>query len=338
MSDLATLIKEVAHTVSDDYLRNQTNMSDAIFAKANESGMNNEIVKRICELANQNVYLSLFHDSSINKANIQFEMADCNQILDKLQKSEKDMNEYKKVPKSFKADLSALINKKSQSPQDNAESEDFQNRKLASMDELQYTKDKYQKLLNSIETMKVASEEETKEAFSQIFNNTKILVSQGESIADMAKVAMRYVKGLDLDMMKVAKVYDLISTELKNNGYTVNEELTKISSCTINSKSKILEPVKEYSLGIVKIASFNDICINLKKVISAYDGEIKKTAKLFDVAKKAIAKPINIAKKFLKENKKTIGTSMAVSAVQDVVVGGTAGAIGGKLATGKSKK
>src|SRR5271169_1516792 len=105
MNNLSDLIKLTAHAVAEDYLLSQANMNDAIFLKASDLNLNEEIVKRICEIANQNVYLSLFNDPTINKVQIKFDKANCNTIINKLQKSEQDMKEYKVVPKGFKTQL-----------------------------------------------------------------------------------------------------------------------------------------------------------------------------------------------------------------------------------------
>ena len=322
MSDLADKIKEAAHSVSEEYLLNQGNMNDFIFLKASEASFNPEIVKRICELANQNVYLSLFNDPSINKANIQFELADFSKIIDKLQKSEQDMKEYKIVPKGFKTQLAVDRAKK-----EALEQTDFQQKKLAEFDELQYGKHKFELLLNSLETIKIASEEDTKEAFSRLFNDSKLLVAQGDSIADMAKIAMRHVKDNGFEMIKIAKAYDLIATELKDNGYTVNEELTKMSALAINKESKLLNPAMDYVVGIEKIAAFNEMCNNIKVLIKMYDSIIEKSASLISSAKNAFIK-----------NKGAIGTSAAISVASDLLIGGSAGAVGGHLASKNSKK
>ena len=254
--NLADIIKLTAHSVAEDYLLTQANMNDAIFLKASDLNLNEEIVKRICEIANQNVYLSLFNDPTVNKANIKFDLADSNSILNKLQKSEQDMKEYKVVPKGFKTQLAVEAAKK-----EALEQTDFQQKKLAEFDELKFGKNKFQLLLNGLETMKCASLEDAKEAFSNIFHDSKLLVAQGDSIADMAKIAMRYSKDNNLDMMKIAKAYDMIATELKDNGYTVNEELTKMSSLAINTESKVLEPVRAYSLCVEKLVYFESAAL-----------------------------------------------------------------------------
>jgi hypothetical protein len=319
MPELSELIKEVAHNVSEGYLIHQSNMNDTILLHAIHNKLNEEIVKRICELSNQNVYLSLFNNSNINKANIQFEMADSNQILNKLKKSEQEMKEYKIIPKGFKTQLGA-DKAKQEALKDNV---DFQTKKLASLDELQYGREKYAHLLNSMETLKVASEADTHDAFRRMFNDSKYLVAQGDSLADMAKVAMRNVKKNDFDMIKVAKAYDLISTELKNNGYTVNEELTKLSALAINEKSKLLQPSMDYSLGISKIAAFTEVCNNLKSVISSYDKEIEKISESYLDT--------------MKHNKKAVIGSALIGGVEGAAVGALTGVHGIRSAMKKNK-
>jgi hypothetical protein len=321
MAELIDLIKQIAHEVSENYLLHQSNMNDAIFLHAVDKELNEEIVKRICELSNQNVYLSLFNNPNVNKANILFDMADSAQILNKLQKSEQDMKEYKIVPKGFKTQLGA-DKAKQEALKDDV---DFQTKKLASFDELQYAKAKYTHLLNSFETLKTASLNDSQEAFSKIFNDAKLLVAQGDSIADMAKVAMRYAKSKDFDMIKIAKVYDLISTELKNNGYTVNEELTKLSSLAINQKSKLLEPVMNYMLGLSKVAALTEICDKIKESIKLYDNEITKTAGLLSAIKN---------NKIISAH--PVASSALVGGLEGAIVGGITGSIGASAVKNKN--
>jgi hypothetical protein len=305
-------------------------MNDAIFLCASEKNLNEEIIKRICELSNSNVYLSLFNDSSVNKANIQFEMADFNKILNKLQKSENDMKEYKIVPKGFKTQLGAEHGKQ-EALENNV---DFQTKKLASFDGLQYERAKYAHLLNSLETLKVASEYDAKNAFDQIFSDSKSLVAQGDSIADMAKIAMRHLKDQKLDMMKIATVYDMISSELKNGGYAVNEELTKMSSLAINEKSTLLEPIMEYSLGISKIASFAEMCTKVESIVKAYDAEIEKQAGILNSIKSKAKSVFEYAK----NNKKQLAQQAGMTLASDLVVGVPAGMIGAKIMHNKQVK
>jgi hypothetical protein len=336
MSDLADKIKEISHLVSEDYLLNQISMNNSIFLKASNEQFNTEIVKRICELANQNVYLSLFNDPNVNKANIQFELADYNKILDKLQKSEQDMKEYKIVPKGFKTQLAFDRAKK-----EAIEQSDFQQKKLAEFDELQYGKSKFQHLLNSLETLKIASEEDTKEAFSKMFNDSKLLVAQGDSIADLAKIAMRHVKDEGFEMMKIAKAYNLIATELKDNGYTVNEELTKISELAINKESKILNPALDYMLGLEKISALNEMCNNVKILIDLLDKTIEKTAALPEFTTKSINTLKQIPGKvtnYLKTKGKDLAVNQGVGVALDVGIGGTSGAIAARAHKKQDKK
>lgn len=319
MSDLADKIKEAAHTVSEDYLLNHISMNDSIFLRASNESFNSEIVKRICELANQNVYLSLFNDPSINKANIQFELADYSQISDKLQKSENDMKEYKLVPKGFKTQLAFDRAKKEALSQ-----VDFQQKKLASLDELHYGKHKFELLLDSLETIKTASEEDAKEAFGRLFNDSKLLVAQGDSIADMAKIAMRHVKDNGFEMIKIARAYDLISAELKNNGYTVNEELTKMSSLAINKESKLLEPAIDYVVNIEKVAGLHEMCKNVKTTIELFDRAIEKNAAIPKVLT-SLPQKVKDYGKYIVTHKKDIITNQGIGLGLDVVAGGVAG-------------
>lgn len=271
-------IRDIASQVSENYVICNDDMNDAILQKALEEELNKEVIKRICEQANQNVYLALFNDKGTDRSNITFDLADFNTIYDKIQESENAMNDYTKSPDDFRNQLELAVAE----PVVVTEGIDTENEKIASLEQNVFDVDKYKKLLSKAEMIKSAELQNAYDRFSDIFRDTKRLVHEGESIADMAKIAMRYVREIGAEegsMEKIAKAYDLIDEELKNNGYTVNDGFTKISSQTINHKSNLLKPVKEYVLSLSKVASLNTMIDTLKSRIGEYNAEITKIAK-----------------------------------------------------------
>ena len=92
--NLISKIKDLAHNISEGYLIFGKPINGQIY-ESYENGEieNNEILKRVCELVNQNVYLSLFHDNVTDNSDIKFEYANYDKnrlkefILERIRKS-----------------------------------------------------------------------------------------------------------------------------------------------------------------------------------------------------------------------------------------------------------
>lgn len=278
MPDLKDKISKIASEVSNGYLLCQDDMNDAIINASVEQALNEEVIKRICEQANQNVYLALFHNKDTDRSNIQFDLADFASIIDKVRQSENDMESYNIAPDDFRSSLEIAAG----TPVEGDTGLDDENEKLSQLNEIAFEKEKYDRLLADLHTMKTAEINSAISSFSDMFHDSKMMVHNGESIADMAKIAMRFVKDEELDAMKIAKAYDMISCELEKNGYTVNKELTKTSSLAINKDSDLLRPVRRYIESISKVAAINDMICVTKERITEYGNGINKIAEFLE--------------------------------------------------------
>ena len=96
----------------------------------------------------------------------------------------------------------------------------------------------------------------------------KSLIANGESIADMSKLALLYTKKRGYDIQKTAKLYGAISEDLQKQGFDTTKEFTKISSLKVNMKSDIYKPIEEYHQSLMKIAGFRDMSNNIQEVIN----------------------------------------------------------------------
>lgn len=250
--ELIDSIKQVAHRAAENYLLAGDNMNDIIF-QAYVAGEieNDEILKRVCEQANQNVYLSLFNDSSVDKSNIQFEMADWNEILINIKQREIEMKEYDAPPVDFRtqANSPAIESEKT------AEGTSVF-KKMGSLRTMVNLKDRLEKIARDFESMRVSEVGNAEEAFTKMSHDARILVANNESIGDMAKISARLAVSMGLGFEKVASAYSIIQEDLHRHGFMVNSEFTKLSSMMIDDKSKILEPVKSFLLSIEKVAAF----------------------------------------------------------------------------------
>jgi hypothetical protein len=232
---------------------------------------NSEILKRICEQANQNVYLALFHKVGANKSNITFDLADYSKILTVAKESEEAMNDYKTPPEDFRSALEIAI--MPNTPKSEGE-------KLGELNEVVEYRQVFRNFLNRIDIMKTAEAQIAEKAFDKMARDTKILVSNGESIGDISKIATRYAKEkLGVDFIKVAKCYDIIHKGLKDN-FNIKTGFTKLSSKRINFESEIIKPVHDFTMSIAKIAGLNEMKESVEKVLATFDKtvntEIKK--------------------------------------------------------------
>ena len=284
--DIIQSIKDVAHRVSEDYLLFGKNMNDSIIDSymGGEIG-NDEIVKRICEHANQNVYLGLFNDLNVNKSNIIFDIADFNKIIPVIRESETAMEALKAPPKDFRSNFanSTLPDRQNETA---GEIEDDQLNEAKSVEKnaselyaVIQCRDTLKNFLSKIDMMKCAEEKLAEESYNKMRHDAKMIVAKGDSLGDLAKIAARGIKEYGCDFTKVAEAYDMIGKELSDNRFIVNNEFTKLSSMKINQDAEILKPVFSFNSSILKLAGLNDLSENVSKSLEAFNKLISEEIK-----------------------------------------------------------
>jgi len=269
MSEIIKTIKDLAHKVSEDYLLFEKDMNESLITLVQNGSIENlEILKRICEQANQNVYLALFYDKDVDNSNIIFDIADYNKISSDAQISEEAMKDYNTPPENYRSMLEIAVIP-------NVTKEKSDNEKLGELNEVVEYRQSLNNLLNQIGMMKTSEINIAEDAFNKMSNDAKRLIANGESLGDIAKIASRHIKeNIGGDVIKIAECYDLIHKNLSGK-FHVKTGFTKISSHTINKKSKILEPVERFSMAMTKISGFAEMENNIKKVISVFNKTIK---------------------------------------------------------------
>jgi hypothetical protein len=288
--ELIQSIKNIAHRVSEDYLLFGKNMNNSIVEAylGGEIG-NEEILKRICEHANQNVYLGLFNDPSVNKANIIFDLAEFNQIIPIIRESELAMNDLKIPPTDFRSKNSSLI-RDAAIPERYNETSDEQGddmlnsaksvEKQAELHGFIQNRDVMKNFVDKLAMMKCSEEKLAEYAFEKMKHDAKIIVAKGDSIGDLAKLASRNIKDIGGDFTKIAMAYEQIKKELSDNGFNVNSEFTKLSSMKVNSEAEVLQPSVEFYLSLSKIAALSEMHEATSKILNAFNktisDEIKK--------------------------------------------------------------
>lgn len=268
MNLLVDNIKNIAHKASEDYLLTNIDMNDTILSSYHSGDISNlEILKRICELANQNVYLSLFQNDDTDKANISFVLADFNKLKTEILKSEKAMENYATPPSDFRSLLTLIVGNEA----GNIEQAPNNGEKLAEFQKVGNYKNAFAAFISDIETLRYSEVQNVEKAFLKIAHDTKLMVSNGESIGDIAKIASRFVKDEGLDPIKIATAYDLIHRDLVKDGFAVNTGFTKVSSLRINKNAEMLKPVNEFIISLEKIAATTEMLQNLNGTLAAFN-------------------------------------------------------------------
>lgn len=259
-------IKNIAHQIAEDYLLTNKDMNNALLGIYRKGDIENlEVLKRICETANQNVYLALYQDEDTDKTNITFILVDYNKLQKEIRKGENAMEKYLTPPNDFR-ELLTMVTGNTPTEMPSLPDESI---KTAELHKISRYKDVFEAFVSDIESLKTHELLNTEKAFEKMSNHAKIMVSNGESLGDISKIASRHVDSIGHDFKKVALAYDLIHKNLKESNFNVKTGFTKTSSSKINRNSTMLKPVDEYIVAIEKVAALNEMLGNLGKTVSA---------------------------------------------------------------------
>jgi len=259
-------IKEIAHKIAEEYLLTGDDMNEALLDSYQSGEIENlEVLKRICETANQNVYLALYQNDDTDKTNITFVLADYDKLKGEIQKGEKDMDKYLTPPNDFRGLLTMVAG---EAPKEIPESSDG-GEKVAEIHKLGQYKNVFEAFFSDIQSLRTHEEMNADRAFEKMSLDAKTMIANGESLGDISKVACRFVRDEGYDFKKVALAYDMIHRELLEKNFKVNTSFTKTSSIRrINRNADMLQPVNEYISSVEKIAALNDMLKNLGHTVS----------------------------------------------------------------------
>lgn len=251
-------IKEMAHNVAEQYLLFGRPLNETIMNKYNNGDIENKaILKRVCELANQNVYLSLFSKAE-DKSNIKFDYADYDTIVSNINNMENGMNSYNDTPSDFRSSLMDFG--------DITPSVDEESEKIASLHVRNDYSNSLQSFINNLTTVKHSLVKEAEESYIAIKNNIKNMSHYGETFDDMYKMARDYIVDEGMDFTKTAAAFNLSRTELEESGYTINDGLTKKASMTINGDSEYFKPIHKFAEATASIEAVDEIIANISNI------------------------------------------------------------------------
>ena len=202
MPEIVDKIKNLAHKISEDHLLLNSDMNEALIDLYENGEIDNEeILKRICEHANQNVYLGLFNQPDVDKSNIVFNKADYEIISGKIKESEDAMKDYNTPPEDFRSTLETAV-------LGDAIKTASSNSHLKELGTIVEQRQVLKNFRNQLGIMKTAAANDAETAISDIANDTKIMISNGDSIGDIAKIATRHVKeNMGGDAIKIAQCW-----------------------------------------------------------------------------------------------------------------------------------
>jgi len=271
-------IKELAHRVAEDYLITEQDMNETLLELYQSGEIENlAVLKRVCETANQNVYLALYQNEDTDKTNIKFTLADYSKLKDDIKKGENDMDKYLTPPKDFRSLLTMIAG----SPQNDTIKASDDSEKTADLRKIGQCKNVFEAFFSDIQSLQRHEEINVENAFDKMAIDAKVMIANGESLGDISKVACRYVSDEGFDFMKVAVAYNVIHTDLIKKNFNVKTVFTKTSSLKkINRNADMLKPVQEYITSIEKVAALNDMLLNLGETVATirklFINEIKK--------------------------------------------------------------
>lgn len=283
-SDLKQMIKSVAYEVARSYLDRGINMNDILFNMYSEGQIENpEILKRICESANNTVYLTLFKKPDQDRSNISFPLADAGLILEKSDE-ENDYMSVNEIPMDYMAMPIKIASQRTEREYSSEEMEkiayvknDNTFSKIAFERKLNQALVSVDNMISGMEMVKTASEKRFDHLIDKLASISARIVSNGESMGDMSKIAMTSVKSSfgGEGMVKVAKVCNFINEDLKQRGFKPSTEITKLSSLVIDLDSELSKVANELVLEIEKIAASKNIISGLKKTKRRYSKKSK---------------------------------------------------------------
>lgn len=274
-SDLNQRIKTCAYEVASQYLNGGSDMNEALHDKyVNGDIENKEILKRICEAANNTVYLSLFKDPKQDRSNISFPLADSQKIIKQADQENASMVadgvivDYilapeKRASSTAQPDgMSKIARKK--------EYNEFE--KLAIKRKIQSGVDSITNLISGLEIIKTASNRRFSDLVDQLSRTGLSLMSAGESFGDMSKIAVRSVgpNHGESGMVKMAKICDHVRKGIESRGFKLSTELTKTSSAVIDQDSELSQLANMAILEVEKIAACDNMITGLKEVAKSY--------------------------------------------------------------------
>ncbi len=262
-------IKNMAHNVAESFLTNNVPINTQI-RELHSAGKieNNEVLKRICEIINQNVYLSLFHDGNIDNSNISFEYANYDSIVKDINSMENDMDEYNTPVEDFR-DVLDIFSNLAVTKTASQEQE-----KIAEAHEAKSVLDQLTSFRNTLQNVRTDSIKTAELSFQEMKKEAKLLSYNGDSLDDMKILSNAYLVGEGYETEKTAAAYNLIGCELEEGGFKINQGFSKLASENINPEDEFFIPIEKFASAVEMIPATDEALAHVNSMISKLSGAI----------------------------------------------------------------
>jgi len=266
-------IKQMAYDAATTFLNEGVELNDTIGSMYSEDLIENpEILKRVCEAANNTVYMTMFKNKNVDRSQIKFPLADAQHLLNLIDQENGPMIEN--TPIDYLVEPRLTVVTKTASLDEglekianvNTENESSSKRKLA-IQKMAQIESTAKNLVYSLEIVKTAAERNAESLLNDYVSHGIDTISSGESFADMTKIAMRSVVDnfgeTGITIVKKASQHAL--GKLKSRGFKTNNELTKISSEVINGDNELCCTSNDLVLELEKAAACTELINSIKK-------------------------------------------------------------------------
>lgn len=245
-------IAKYAYEAADKYVRHKTPLNDTVFAIALRDNLNSEMIKRICEESNKNVYLAIFKSEGADKTKIEFPRAEDNVIMEKIQTENADAADYILPPGPVTPVVSA--------------NSDVPARDLGltnSRDAITIQLNKIENMLSSVKNMMSQEKKASEIAYQKLYGSIKKLASDGDSFGDICKLAMRYASHSGIDMKGSSEVLKFAESHLSKE-MVLDYTLTKTADGTLNPDFQLFKEFEACVRGIEKVAGWTELHKNME--------------------------------------------------------------------------
>lgn len=264
-------LKRFGGELAQAHLMNGANLSEGAAALAKTHSLNPEQVRRVCETANQNVYLALFRNKDA-RGNIVFDTAKSEDIIKNLQEQTMNELDYKTAPEDFRkqASLGQALEPTALEKTASAAAVDGAGL-VKEAAHARKTMEKLSHFHSAVKAMKFSEETALEHSFNKLAELAVTACSNGDSLADFSKLAMRHTMASGHDVNKMVTVLSKVAAHVESRGIKPSTELTKVSEMTIDPSHSIFAAVDGINQALIKLGGFHemDYTIDLFKTATA---------------------------------------------------------------------
>lgn len=245
--NLLRIIHNGANKVTEEYLKKGVDPNTTIVSLISTGDIENEeILARICEKANQNIYLSIFKNTK-DRSKIIFPTANKEDFAEFFKGEE---SVYNNTPKDYKEGFDTKLASKAPSEFD----------KINQVNEIVSFRNKLAHFAKKIEGMcndELVAQERYAKDFEKVAND---IVMTGQSILDYSKLAGVVIESkTDLSPKPFHEKVASIVEDYQNRGITLKDNFTKLANSVPDPDSSLYKSPVKYVESMAKTAALADI-------------------------------------------------------------------------------